>query len=271
MKKQFLMLGVLILAISGGFLVSKMGDKFEYNENFKETDTLIIDTDMANIKLTSNDSELNVKYNGKKSFFKKTSFKIGYSKGEVKITGSNAKWFNMIPSMDSRGEMIVNIPPNTIRTILVRTGRGNIEVEGMSDMNNLTIATTIGTVKVNSFEGKTLNINGKNGSIEVGEVDAEVHIKNAVGKIKEITFLTINGVNTIESSNGTVKLILPSDYNIHDYGLKLETKNGKIADEQMKLPKNSIRKKAAGQQLDFQHNEKNKLSVNVSVGSIVIN
>lgn len=266
------MIGAGVVAVVGGLLFSRIEGSFQYKETLKdnaqEVTKIRIDTDVADIKVTSEGSELQVTFKGNKPFFKNPSLKVTNNDGEVEIKGIIGKWLNIIPGTHSKGEMIINIPPNIVQSVQIHTGVGNIHLEDMTGLDELTLASNVGRIQLDSFKGNRLNINAKNGSIELGEIDGEVHVKNRIGKIKVAKLLTIKGESTIASGNGTIKLTLPSDENGLGYGLNLETKNGKIKDESMKLPKDSIQKQSTGQKLNTRPEETNKLSISVSVGNI---
>ncbi|MBA4536562.1 DUF4097 family beta strand repeat protein [Bacillus aquiflavi] len=164
----------------------------------------------------------------------------------------------------------MNIPPKLLKQVQINTKNGNIDVKNLNEINRLFLSSNVGNINVDSFMGEFVNIDAKNGAINLGTVDGEVKIKNRTGNLNSLTFVDIKGKNSIKLSNGNVKITLPNELKFNDIGYHISTNNGKIILKNELLNK-QITKRGVGQRIINRSKGNKELNLSVSVGSIDIN
>ncbi|WP_416825441.1 DUF4097 family beta strand repeat-containing protein [Ectobacillus polymachus] len=273
MKKKLLMIGVLILSITGVYAAFHTSKKdFEYKSNLKDVKKIVVDSDISNILLVTGDSNMNVGYASQKSFLGNPKIEIVYDQNQatIKVNAIPKKWMYLVPGIIQRGKVVLNIPPKLLEQVEINTRNGNIDVKNESDVNKLFLSSNVGNINVDSFKGESLNIDAKNGSINLGTVDGEVNIKNRTGNLKGLTFSDMKGKNNITLSNGNVKITLPSELALNDIGFNISTSNGRIISDNGLVSK-QITKRGAGQKITNGSQGNKELNISVSVGNIEIN
>lgn len=275
-KKILITIGVIIMTLSVAVIIMNGKSKpLEYEKIIENVGKLKIDSDIANIHISTSDSQdsnIRVEYRGESTFLADPEIDIISEKGQatIKLKAIHKKWMYLVPKR-SRGELLLKIPPILLEQIQINTGNGNIEVKNLSEVNELILGSKVGNINIDSFQGKTLGIDAKNGSINLGLVDGEVNINNQTGSLKGLTFSEIKGKNNIKLSNGSVKLNLPSGVDLHGVATNISTKNGKIKANNSLLGE-SIVKQGPGQKIvNRSKGQTAELNISVSVGNIEIN
>ncbi|KOS66279.1 hypothetical protein AEA09_18855 [Lysinibacillus contaminans] len=264
----------LILGIVGGIIMSlfvigslnSVKSKFEYHSNIKHVTSITVNADLANIELISNHSELFVDFQGQKNKFGSPKIDITYDndKALINVLTYNKNWKKLLPGKRTKGNIILNIPPQFLEEIHLETKNGNINIGHIAEINRLSLISDIGTIKVNRFQGGFLNVEAKSGSINLGEVDGQININNQVGGLNNVVLKRIQGENTIKVSNGNVKVKIPNGTD--GIGLNVTTKNGKITSKAHKI---NIKNKGPGKELLHNANKNEaRLNISVSVGNI---
>lgn len=273
MKRIKWMIGVLILIITGSLVSLNLSKKeVVYKSDLENVKKIFVDADVSNVVIVTSDSDLNVQYAGQKSFVGTSDMNIVYDKDQaiIKVRALQKRWMTVIPGSTKRGELLLNIPPRLLEEVQINTQNGNIDVKNLSEVNRLKLNSSVGKININSFKGNKLDIEAKNGSINIGSVDAEVNIKNRTGNLNSLEFTDIKGKNTIKLSNGHAKITLPNDIEMADLSLNIATKNGKISSENDKVSTDVITKHGAGQKLIQPSKGDRELIISCSVGSIKI-
>ncbi len=266
-KKFILWVGGIILMplfIIGS--LNSVKSKFEYSSNIKHVNSITVNTDLANIELISNHSDLYIEFQGQKTLFGSPQIDITYDndKALISVLTNNKNWKKLLPGIRTRGNIILNIPPKFLEEINLETKNGNINIDHIAEISRLSLISDVGTIRMNRFQGGFLNVEAKNGSINLGEVDGQINIKNQVGGLNNIVLKRVQGENTIKVSNGNVKVKIPNG--TEGIGLNVSTKNGKITSKAHKM---NIKNKGPGKELLHNANKNEaRLNISVSVGNI---
>ncbi|MDQ0216231.1 hypothetical protein J2S13_002671 [Oikeobacillus pervagus] len=252
-------------------LLNSFKSSFEYQSNIKNVNGIILNSDFSNIKVVSADPDLYIDFQGQETIFGEPNIDITYSedKAVINVLTFNKGWKKTLPGKRKRSEILLNIPPGFLDEIHLRTKNGNIDVDQVVEVSRLSLISDVGMIRMNSFQGELLNIESGNGSINLGEVNGQINIKNKVGNLKSLTLRSVKGENTIKISNGNVKVQLPKETKTDDIGLNISTKNGKIVSKEYKL--NIINKGPGKKVLKNVPNSEAKLNISVFVGNIEIN
>jgi hypothetical protein len=262
------MIGVIILIIAGSLIALNSGKKnVGYKSELENVDKILVDADVSNIVAISGDSKMNIEYTSQKSLFGNPKIDIVYEKDRA-IIKVKAKWINIVTK---RGELVLNLPPRILEHVQIKTRNGNIDVKNLSEVNRLSLSSSVGNINVDSFKGESLNIEAKNGSMNIGAVDGEVNIKNRIGSLNSLNFSDIKGKNNINLSNGNVKITLPNGLKSNKVGLNISTSNGKLITENNILSSENKIKRGAGQKIINGTKGNKELNISVSVGNIIIN
>lgn len=267
------MIGVFILSITGLYTAFNTSKKdFEYRSNLKDVEKIVVDSDISNILLVTGDSKINVEYTGRQLFLGSPKIDIVYNENQatIKVNAIQNKWMYLLLGIRQRGKLVLNIPPKLLEQVQINTRNGNIDVKNVNDVNRLFLSSNVGNINVDSFKGESVNIDAKNGSINLGTVDGQVNIKNQTGNLQGLTFSDMKGKNNITLSNGNVKLTLPSELALNDIGLNISTSNGRIISDNGLVSK-QITKRGPGQKITNGSQGNKKLNISVSVGNIEIN
>ncbi|MDQ0270629.1 DUF4097 family beta strand repeat-containing protein [Cytobacillus purgationiresistens] len=273
MKRKPFMIGVITLIIIGSLVVFNHGKKrFEHKSDLKTVEKIIVESDISNIALVEGGSSLHAEYTGPKWSLLTPNIDIIYHNEEavIKVEGIPEKWMYMVPGSNTRGQFVLKVPPGLLDQVQIKTQNGNIHVQAPSEISRLSLSSNVGNIHVDSYKGERLNIDAKNGSIDIGAVDGEVNIKNQTGNLKHLHFADIKGKNNIKLSNGKVKITLPSELDLKEIGLNITTKNGKIISDNNKFLKDKIKKHGPGQEIFHRTTGVNELNISVSAGSIRI-
>lgn len=276
MKKIHITIGVIIMTLSVAFLIMNGKSKpLEYEKIIENVAKLKIDADISNVYISTSDSQdsnIRVEYRGEEKFLADPKIDIISDKGQaiIKVRAIHNKWMYLIPKL-SRGELFLEIPPTLLEQIQINTGNGNIDVKNLSEVNQLILGSKVGDITVDSFQGKSLAIDAKNGSINLGLVDGEVNINNQTGSLKGLTFSEMKGKNNIKLSNGNVKLSLPSGADLREVATNISTKNGRIKAKNHPLGENIIKQGPEQKIINPSNGQKKELNILVSVGNIEIN
>lgn len=259
------------MTLLGLGLIKSSKSNFEYSSKIKNVNVIKLNTDFSNIKLVSNSPDLYIDIQGQKTILGEPTFDITYSKNEaiINVLTINKGWKKILPSKRSKSDILLNIPPGMLEDIHLETKNGNIDVDHITGVSRLSLTSDVGTIGMNSFQGELLNINSGNGSIQLGEIDGQINIRNKVGSLKSLVLKNINGKNNITISNGNVKVQLPDVTTIDDIELNISTKNGKIISKKHKL---NIINKGPGKEVLLNNisNNEAKLNISVMVGNIEI-
>jgi len=273
MKRMKWMIGVLILIIAGSIVASNMSKKdVEYKSDLDNVKRIYVDADISNIVIVTDEQMMNVKYTGQKSLVGSPSMDIIYEKDQaiIKVKAIQKKWMTIVPGSTKRGELVLNIPSRLLEHAQINTRNGNITAKNVSEINQLSLSSSVGNIIVDSFKGENLNIEAKNGSIKIGSVDGTVNIKNQTGSLKGLIFTHIKGKNKIKLSNGNVHIALPKELEMNEISFNIATKNGKITSENDKLLNENIIKQGPGNRIVNNIKSDNDLDISVSVGHIKI-
>lgn len=268
------MIGVVFLAVVGSAVSMNTSKKsFQYNGDITKVEKITLHSDISNVVLAVTETNMSFEYTGEKSFLGEPEIEIDYHSGHafIKVKAIPKNWMKIFPTTRKRGTLRLNIPSKLLEEIHITTGQGNIDVESMDSINQLTLSSNVGKVKIDSFTGGSLAIKLKNGSINLGEINSEVTIENQTGNLNSLTFATLKGDNNINLSNGNVKITLPTEVIDLDIGLNIYTKNGKIKTVNESLSGVTLVKQNAGQKMIMDTNAKNQLNIAVLVGNIEIN
>ncbi|MBK3493876.1 DUF4097 family beta strand repeat protein [Viridibacillus sp. YIM B01967] len=256
------------MIIAGSLIALNSGKKnVGYKSELENVDKILVDADVSNIVAVSGDSKMNIEYTSQKSLFGNSKIDIVYEKDRA-IIKVKAKWINIVTK---RGELVLNLPPRILEHVQIKTRNGNIDVKNLSEVNRLSLSSSVGNINVDSFKGESLNIEAKNGSMNIGAVDGEVNIKNRIGSLNSLNFSDIKGKNNINLSNGNVKITLPNGLKSNKVGLNISTSNGKLITENNILSSENKIKRGAGQKIINGTKGDKELNISVSVGNIIIN
>ena len=223
-KKFILWIGGIILMLL--FIIGSLNSvksKFEYSSNIKHVNSITVNTGLANIKLISNHSDLYIEFQGQKTLFGSPKIDITYDNDKALISVQTKSWEKLLPGIRTRGNIILNIPPQFLEEIHLETKNGNITIDSIAEISRLSLISDVGTIRMNRFQGGFLNVEAKNGSINLGEVDGQINIKNQVGGVSNIVLKRVQGENTIKVANGNVKVEIANETD--DIGLNVSTKN----------------------------------------------
>lgn len=249
--------------------LTNVKDPFEYQSQIKQVNRIFVQSDLTNIHVISNHSDLFIKYQGEKTIFGEPKIEVSYihDKAIISVFTNSIGWRKFLPGKKNRGNLVINIPPQLLEEIHLETKNGNIDAGQITEVNQLSLISNVGTIRLDDFQGGLLNVKSGNGSIYLGEVDGQINIRNKVGSLKSLILKNIYGKNTIDVSNGDVKVKLPDEMN--EVGLNISTKNGTIKYNDSKWP---IIKKGPGKEIVNElSNSDEKLNISVSVGTIEIN
>ncbi|MGX2959726.1 DUF4097 family beta strand repeat-containing protein [Peribacillus sp. JNUCC 23] len=240
---------------------------YEYRSNIKNVNKVQINSDFSNIKLISKDSDFYLESQG----VGKPTIDITYTndKAIINVLTFNKTWKKMLPGKKNRGKILLNIPPRLLDELHLETKNGDIDIDYIAEVSRLSLISDVGTIRLSGFQGEFLNIKSGNGSINLGEVNGQINIKNKVGSLKSLVLKSVKGENNIKISNGNVKVELPKGIKTDDIGLNISTKNGKIISKDSNY---TISNKGPGKEL-IQNvpNSTKKLNISVLVGNIEIN
>lgn len=249
--------------------LNNVKNPFEFESQIKKVDRIFVQSDLSNIQVISNHSDLFIEYQGEKTTFGEPKIDISYihDKAIISVFTNGIGWKKFLPIKTQRGNLVLNIPPQLVEELHLETKNGNIDIGQITGINQLSLISNVGTIRLDNFQGELLNVKSGNGSIYLGEVDGRINIRNKVGSLKSLTLKSIKEENTIDVSNGNVKVKLPNG--MEEVGLNISTKNGTIKYNDSKWP---IIKKGAGKELINElNNSDGKLNISVSVGTIEIN
>ena len=249
-------------------VIDNFKNQFEFQSNIKKVKSIMVNTDLSNIKVISEHSDLYLEYQGEKSIFGEPNIDITYSdnKAIIDVATIEKGWKKILPGKKTRGNIVLNIPPRFLEEMHLETKNGNIDVDQIAEIRQLSLTSDLGTIKLNGFQGGLLNVKNGNGSIYLGEVEGQINIINKVGSLKSLVLKSVKGDNNIKISNGNVKVKLPNDTN--HIGLNISTKNGHVKDNDGKL---AIIKKGAGKAIINEvPNSDSNINISVSVGNIEI-
>lgn len=266
--KKLIWGGIILMSLLIFGSLNNLKSQFEFQSNIKKVNGISINADFSNIKVTSNHSDLSIGYQGEKSIFGEPNIDITYSnnKAIINVVKFKKGWKKFLPVKISRGNIAINIPPRFLEELHLETNNGNIDVNEIAEISQLSLIADVGTIRLNSFQGGLLNVKAGNGSIHLGEVDGQINIYNKVGSIKILDIKNVKGENKIKISNGNVKVKLPNETN--NIGLNISTKNGNIKSNENKL---AIIKKGPGKAIIHEApNSDTKINISVSVGTIEI-
>lgn len=271
MKKKLFMMGVLTL-ITIGVFVGLSKKTYVYHSDVNNVEKIRVDSDISNIVLVQGDSNMNIKYTGQKSFLGTPKINIVYNNDQaiINVKAIPNKWMYILPGNVKRGELILSIPSALLEQVQINTQNGNIDVKDISEVNNLALNSRVGNIHVDSFNGKSVDIGAKNGSIKLGTIQGEVKIKNQTGNLNSLVLSDIKGKNIIKLANGSVKITLPNKSGFKDIGFNISTKNGKILSENHTLTSDTITKQGAGQNILIPSKGNHELNISVAVGNIKI-
>ena len=267
------MIGVVFLAVVGSAVSVNTSKKiFQQKGDITEVEKITLHSDISNVVLAVAETNMSFEYTGEKSLLGEPEIEIDYHSGHafIKLKAIPKNWMKILPATRKKGTLRLNIPSKLLEEIHVTTGQGNIDVESMDSINQLTLSSNVGNVKIDSFTGGSLAITLKNGSISLGEINSEVTIKNRTGNLNSLTFAALKGENNINLSNGNVKITLPTEVLYPDLGLNIHTKNGKIKTVNESLSGVAISKQNAGQKIITDSDAKNQLNIAVLVGNIEV-
>lgn len=276
MKKILITIGVVMMILFVTVIVMNgKSNPLEYKKSIENVAKLKIDSDIANVHISTSDSKdpnIRVEYRGGSNFLADPEIDIISEKGQasIKLKAIHKKWMYLVPKRN-RGEVLLKVPHKLLEKIQINTGNGNIDVKNLSGVNELVLGSKVGNISVDSFQGESLGIDAKNGSINLGLVDGEVNVNNQTGNLKALTFSEIKGKNNIKLSNGSAKVILPNGVALHEIAINISTKNGKIKASNSLLAE-SIVKQGPGQKIvNCSKGQTAELNISVSVGNIEIN
>lgn len=273
LRKKLLVIGVVILAVVGSAVSMNTSKKaFQHNGDIAKVEKITLHSDISNVELAVTETNLSFEYTGEKSFLGEPEIEIDYHSGHafIRIKAIPKNWMKMLPAARKTGTLRLHIPSKILEEVHITTGQGNIDVESMDSINRLTLSSNVGNVKIDSFTGESLDIKLKNGSINLGEINSEITIKNQTGNLNSLTFATLKGENSINLSNGDLKVTLPTEVMQLDVGLNIYTKNGKINTMNESLSEIMKVKRNAGQKMIKNSDAKNQLNIAVLVGNIEI-
>lgn len=255
----------MTLLVAG--LVNSFEGNFEYRANIEKVTGIELHSDLSNIKITSAHPDLFIDFHGQETIFGKPSMNITYDKDKavINVLTFDKGWKKLIPGKRQRGQIVLNIPPGSLKEIHVETKNGDIEVDQVTEASRLSLISDVGRIQMNSFQGELLNVEAGNGSVHLGEVDGQINIRNKVAPLKSLVLKSVKGENHIKVSNGNVTIQLPEK--MDDIGLNISTKNGKI---NAKAHKMDIVNKGPGKEVFRQTPYTAKLNISVTVGSIEI-
>ncbi|MEH6941393.1 DUF4097 family beta strand repeat-containing protein [Bacillus sp. JJ722] len=272
LKRIFIIMGALIVVLSFcAFGLKSNGSGWVYNSELQEVQKMVVNTDIANITLHPSESNFHYNLKGNHPVFGKPKIEVDYQNEQatLDVKAIPKKWMYAIPGFVKRMHLQLFIPPNMLKKIEINTKNGNIDVEGVMKVNRLSLNSSVGNIKVDAFDGNAVNVVANNGSIEMGEVNGEVTIKNQTGSLKGLTLLNIKGKNNINLSNGNVKITLPTNIKPNDFKWNIKTKNGRITTDNQQL-KQSIVKQGVSQKIINNSFANNELIISVKVGKINI-
>lgn len=267
-RQKLLWGGIIIMSLLIFSSLTNFKSHFEFQSSIKKVNSITVNADLSNIKVTSNHSDLSIEYQGEKSLFGEPSIDITYSnnKALINVVTIDKGWKKFLPVKISRGNIVLNIPPRFLEEMHLETKNGNIDMNEITEISQLSLIAEIGSIRLDSFQGGLLNVKTGNGSIYLGEVEGQINISNKVGSLKSLVLKTVKGENEIKISNGNVKVKLPNETN--NIGLNISTKNGNIKMNENKL---AIIKKGPGKAIiQGVPNSDTKINISVSVGTIEI-
>lgn len=67
----------------------------------------------------------------------------------------------IVPGSTKRGELVLNIPSRLLEHVQINTRNGNITAKNVSEINQLSLSSSVGNIIVDSFKGDDLNIEAK--------------------------------------------------------------------------------------------------------------
>lgn len=267
-RKKLIWGGIILMSLLILGSLNNFKSHFEFQSNIKQVKSIMVNADLSNIKVISDHSDLSIEYQGEKNIFGEPNIDITYSnnKATINVVTIDKGWKKILPGKRNRGNIVLNIPPRYLDEMQLETKNGNIDVNQIAEISQLSLIADTGTIRLNSFQGGLLNVKAGNGSIYLGEVEGQINIINKVGSLKDLVLKGVQGENKIKISNGSVKVKLPNDTT--NIGLNISTKNGDIKDNESKL---AIVKKGAGKAIVNEvPNSDAKINISVSVGNIEI-
>ncbi|WP_046173420.1 DUF4097 family beta strand repeat-containing protein [Domibacillus indicus] len=260
-----MMMLLLVLGAAQG-----AGKHFEYKSSLKKVTKVMVNAELASLYVTNREGDFYVEYEGHKPLFGKPDMKVEYRDDEVMITEKPFPntWSKLASIQKKRSRLTVNIPPGSAEAMELKTKNGNITADKIPGLQHLSLFSDAGNISLNGFQGKSLLVRSKNGSLHLGEVEAEVDIENKVGSLKSLHLKKISGENKITLSNGHAAVRLPDGLDPEKINVSLKTRNGKIKWKNapftavQKGPGREISHDPAGSQA--------QLAISVSVGNIEV-